>query len=65
MDNRDKLYFFNKMLLSSVPVLLLCNPTIWVNQINTLKAKHSEKLRAVTTGFQKRLKHKQKINEDI
>ena len=35
MDKRDN-YYFNKTLLSYSCVVLFCNPTAWIYQINTL-----------------------------
>ena len=47
------------------PCCWLCNPTTWVNQINTLRLGHSKTLRAVKTCLHQRHKHKHKLSADV
>ena len=47
------------------PCCLLCNPTTWVNQINTLRLGHNKTLRAVKTCLHQRHKHKHKLSADV
>ena len=62
MDNRDKFYFFNKVLSSSVPVLF----TLWSNYLSEphKRTGHSKALRVVKTCLHQRRKHKHKCGRN-